>query len=86
MFRPSTLLSFGNPALGAQFLTSNPAAGLDWPVRMLVVEDAKGVVWAEYTDFTWIARRHHITDRDAAFQMASKVAASVAASVQTKGQ
>ena len=28
--RPSTLLVFGNPPLGTLFLTSNPAAGLDW--------------------------------------------------------
>ena len=31
---PSTLLVFGNPALGIQFVTSNPVAGLDWPVRL----------------------------------------------------
>ena len=30
--RPSTLLVFGNPPLGTQFITSNPNAGLDWPV------------------------------------------------------
>jgi uncharacterized protein (DUF302 family) len=30
---PSTLLVFGNPALGSQFMTSNPEAGIDWPVR-----------------------------------------------------
>ena len=35
----STLLLFGNPPLGVQFLQSNPLAGLDWPVRMLVTED-----------------------------------------------
>jgi uncharacterized protein (DUF302 family) len=29
--RPSTLLVFGNPPLGTQFITSNPNAGLDWP-------------------------------------------------------
>jgi uncharacterized protein (DUF302 family) len=29
--RPSTLLVFGNPPLGIQFITSNPNAGLDWP-------------------------------------------------------
>ena len=40
--RPSTLLVFGNPALGAQFITSNPQAGLDWPVRLLVQEDEQG--------------------------------------------
>jgi uncharacterized protein (DUF302 family) len=82
--RPSTLLTFGNPALGTQFLTSNPAAGLDWPVRLLVVEDDHGRVWAEYTDFAWIAQRHHIVNRDAAFQMASKVIASITAAVQVK--
>src|SRR6516165_10291444 len=32
--RPSTLLIFGNPPLGIEFLTSNPNAGLDWPVRL----------------------------------------------------
>ena len=33
--RPSTLIVFGNPPLGTLFLTSNPSAGLDWPVRVL---------------------------------------------------
>src|SRR5262245_28296944 len=27
--RPSTLMIFGNPALGSQFMTSNPQAGID---------------------------------------------------------
>lgn len=79
--RPSTLLIFGNPPLGIQFLTSNPYSGLDWPVRLLVTEDGNGQVWAVYTDFSWIARRHHITDRDAAFKMASEVIASVTSKV-----
>jgi uncharacterized protein (DUF302 family) len=79
--RPSTLLVFGNPALGSQFMTSNPAAGIDWPVRLLVFEDAKGEVWLAYTDFAFIARRHHIKDRDEAFGKASMVIASIASSV-----
>ncbi len=40
--RPSHLLIFGNPPLGIQFLTSNPVSGLDWPVRLLVFQDADG--------------------------------------------
>jgi uncharacterized protein (DUF302 family) len=80
--RPSTLLVFGNPPLGTQFVTANPSAGLDWPVRLLVSQDEAGVVWATYTDFHWIARRHHITDRDAAFDKASEVIASITGSVQ----
>lgn len=79
--RPSTLLVFGNPALGSQFMTSNPLAGIDWPVRLLVVEDEKGEVWAVYNDFAYIARRHGITDRDVAFQKASEVITSITSSV-----
>ncbi len=74
---PSTLLIFGNPPLGTQFITANPNAGLDWPVRLLVTEDSNGHVWTVYTDFQWIARRHGITTRDAQFRMASKVIDSI---------
>jgi uncharacterized protein (DUF302 family) len=78
---PSVLLIFGNPPLGTQFITANPQAGLDWPVRMLVYRDQAGAVWVAYTDFGWIARRHGVTSRDAQFHMASEVAASIASSV-----
>jgi len=79
--KPSVLLIFGNPPLGTQFITANPQAGLDWPVRMLVYRDADGAVWVAYTDFDWIAKRHGVTMREAQFHMASEVAASIAASV-----
>ncbi len=79
--RPSTLLVFGNPALGSQFMTSSPLAGIDWPVRLLILEDEQGEVWAVYNDFAYIARRHGITDRDAAFQKASEVITSITSSV-----
>jgi uncharacterized protein (DUF302 family) len=78
----SVLLVFGNPPLGIQFLTANPYAGLDWPVRMLVFQDAAGQVWIAYSDFAYIANRHHITDRPAQFKMAAEVAASIASSAQ----
>ena len=80
--RPSTLLVFGNPALGTLFVTANPNAGLDWPVRLLVSQDDDGGVWAAYTDFAWIARRHDIANRQAEFAMASKVIGSITASVR----
>ena len=79
---PSTLLVFGNPPLGIQFLTSNPDSGLDWPVRLLVHQDANGDVWAVYTDFDWIARRHRIKDRSDAFKMASMVIQSITSVVK----
>lgn len=77
--RPSTLVLFGNPPLGVQFLQSNPYAGLDWPVRMLVVEEADGSVWLAWSDFAFIAKRYGIGDKAAQFKMASEVAGSIAA-------
>jgi uncharacterized protein (DUF302 family) len=82
--RPSTLLIFGNPPLGVQFLTSNPAAGLDWPVRLLVFEDEQGQVWMAYSDFAWIAERYGIKDRDAAFDKATQVIASIVSSAKAR--
>src|SRR5438309_17568 len=79
--RPSTLLVFGNPPLGTQFITSNPNAGLDWPVRLLLTQDDNGDVWAVWTDFDWIARRHNITDREAQFKMATRVVDSIVSTI-----
>ena len=96
--RPSTLLVFGNPPLGTQFITSNANAGLDWPVRLLVMQDPTdaragrspsarqreeaGAVWTVYTDFAWIAARHGIANRADQFKMASMVIASITSSVK----
>lgn len=82
---PSTLLVFGNPPLGTQFLNAKPEAGIDWPVRLLVQQDAKGDVWAIYTDFLWIAQRHGVKENDRKpFETASGVIASITSSVKAK--
>jgi len=82
--RPSTLLVFGNPPLGTQFITSNPNAGLDWPVRLLLTQDDNGDVWAVWTDFGWIAKRHNIRDRAAQFEMATRVVTSITSTITTR--
>jgi len=78
----STLLLFGNPPLGIQFLQSNPLAGLDWPVRMLVSQDVNGTVWISWTDFRFVANRYQLADRDAQIAMAGEVAASIASAAR----
>ncbi len=83
--RPSVLLNFGNPPLGTLFIRANPLAGLDWPVRVLVYQDEKGDVWAAFTDFAYIARRHAITGKDLeSFKTASGVIESITSSVSKK--
>ena len=79
--RRSTLLEFGNPPLGTQFITANPNAALDWPVRLLLTQDDSGTVWAVYTDFNWIAKRHAITTRNEQFAMANKVVGSITSTI-----
>ena len=37
-----------------------------------------------YTDFSWIAHRHGIKDRDAAFNMATNVISSITSNVTAK--
>ena len=78
--RASRLILFGNPPLGVQFLQSNPYSGLDWPVRMLIIEEADGSVSVAWNDFAYVAKRYAIRDRDAQFKMAAEVAASIASS------
>lgn len=78
----SKLLLFGNPPLGVQFLQSNPLAGLDWPVRMLVTQDDSGQVWVSWTDFRFVASRYQLADRAPQIAMASEVAASIASSTR----
>ena len=80
--RRSTLLEFGNPALGTQFITGNPDAGLDWPVRLLFTQDDAGQVWAVWSDFGWIAKRHGITSRDPQFNMATQVVKSITSTLK----
>jgi uncharacterized protein (DUF302 family) len=75
----SVIVRFGNPPLGVQFLQANRYAGLDWPVRMLVVEEADGSVWLAWTDFGFMAKRYGITTQKAQFEMAAKVAGAIAA-------
>ena len=82
--RPSTLLTFGNPPLGAQFLTSNPYSGLDWPVRLLVLQDEAGAVWAAYTDFALDRAAPRIADREQQFAKASSVVESITSTIRSR--
>lgn len=65
--RPTELLIFGNPKLGTQLMQSTQTIGIDLPLKVLIWEDAKGVVTLSYNDPAWLQKRHGITDRDKAF-------------------
>jgi uncharacterized protein (DUF302 family) len=57
------LLLFGNPRLGTPLMQSNPTAGIDLPMKVLVWEDREGKVWLAYNDPSYMVQRHGIKDR-----------------------
>ena len=56
--RPEQMLIFGNPRAGTPLMQSEPAAGLDLPLKALVWEDADGRTQIAYNDPQYIVRRH----------------------------
>ena len=65
---PTELLIFGNPRLGTPLMQSEPAIGLDLPLKALAWQDADGQVWLAYTDPAALAARYGIADRAEVFE------------------
>mgnify|MGYP003573337281 CR=1 FL=1 len=65
---PTELIIFGSPKLGTQLMLSNQRIGLDLPLKALVWQDEKGMVWLGYTSPDYLLGRFGITDRAKAQQ------------------
>ncbi|WP_162265546.1 DUF302 domain-containing protein [Haloprofundus marisrubri] len=59
--RPTTLLVFGNPAVGTGLMQEAQTVGIDLPQKLLVWEDAVGAVHVGYNRPNYLATRHGIT-------------------------
>jgi uncharacterized protein (DUF302 family) len=55
--RDTTLLVFGNPAIGTQLMQNRQEIGLDLPQKFLIFEDREGQVKIAYNDPQFIAQR-----------------------------
>lgn len=73
--RPTELLIFGNPKVGAPLMLCSQTAALDLPQKALAYEDESGQVWLVYNDPVYIAKRHNTKDCDAAIQKVSNALA-----------
>lgn len=58
--RATSVIFFGNPALGTPLMVRNRLAGLDLPQKMLAYEDEAGVVNIAYNDVEWLTARHEL--------------------------
>jgi uncharacterized protein (DUF302 family) len=58
--RPTTLVIFGNPAVGTPLMQCNQTMGIALPMKMLAWADADGTVRLAYVDPATLADRHDL--------------------------
>jgi uncharacterized protein (DUF302 family) len=60
--RPMRQLVFGGPRAGTPLVIAAPTVALDLPLRVLIYEDGRGVVWLAYNDAEYLRERHQLPD------------------------
>lgn len=68
---PTRIILFGNPKLGTPLMLAAQSTGLDLPQKILVTENASGVVELRYNDPLYLAQRHDISDQSAILEKIS---------------
>jgi uncharacterized protein (DUF302 family) len=63
--RPTEVLIFGNPRAGTPLMQAEQTIGIDLPLKVLVWQDALGVVRLSYNDPKWLAQRHGLGSKGA---------------------
>jgi uncharacterized protein (DUF302 family) len=58
------VIYFGNPAIGTVLMQENVFLALDLPLRIAVVEDDVGDVWAVYNKMSVLRERYALSDSD----------------------
>jgi uncharacterized protein (DUF302 family) len=58
--RPTKLLIFGNPKAGTPLMIASPSVAIDFPLKVLVWEDAGDKVWVSYNSPAYLQARHHL--------------------------
>ncbi len=65
---PTETIIFGNPKIGTPLMQSDRHIGIDLPLKVLAWRDETGKVTIAYNDPGYLARRHHINNRDKVFK------------------
>ena len=58
--RPTKLLIFGSPKAGTPLMVASPSAALDFPLKILVAENANGKVWLSFNSPEYLKQRHNL--------------------------
>jgi uncharacterized protein (DUF302 family) len=57
---PTKLLIFGSPKAGTPLMLTAPSVAIDFPLKILIWEDAQRKVWVSYNDLSYLQERHGI--------------------------
>jgi uncharacterized protein (DUF302 family) len=57
---PTKLAIFGSPKAGTPLMLAAPSIAIDFPLKILVWEDARGKVWLSYNAPAYLQERHGI--------------------------
>jgi uncharacterized protein (DUF302 family) len=57
---PTKLLIFGSPKAGTPLMLATPSVAIDFPLKILIWEDAQGKVWVSYNSPSYLQERHGI--------------------------
>ena len=60
--RPTELIIFGNPKVGAPLMQCSQTVAIDLPQKALIWEDETGQVWLTYNNPKYLATRHDISE------------------------
>jgi len=60
--RPTTLIIFGNPQGGTALMQAEQRLGLELPLKILVTEDAQGIVRLTHTDMAYLFGEYGIAE------------------------
>lgn len=74
---PTKIILFGNPKLGTPLMSVADYLGLDLPQKILVTQNAEGVVSVSYNDPRYLQVRHNIKGQDEVLQKVSGALAKI---------
>ena len=82
--KPTEVIIFGNPKAGTPLMNCAPSVAIDLPQKVLISEDAGGLVALTYNDPSHLKARHNIKGCDKVISNISMLLNSLAAAATAK--
>ncbi|WLP95726.1 DUF302 domain-containing protein [Psychrobacter sp. M13] len=82
--KPTEVIIFGNPKAGTPLMNCAPSVAIDLPQKVLISEDAGGLVALTYNDPSYLKARHNIKGCDKVISNISMLLNNLAAAATAK--